>query len=273
MRSVSKRRAAAGLCLVLAGCLAVVQAGCDGGSRKAEGGREVRVAAAADLQFAFDELAADFARKNPGIKVTPTYGSSGNFYAQLCNEAPFDLYLSADIEYPRKLVEQGKALKESEFLYAVGHLVVWVPTASKLDVEQLGMRALADPAVKKIAIANPKHAPYGRAAEAALKKLGVYDEVKARLVLGENIAQAAQFAESGAADVGVIALSLALAPALRDKGRYGVVPLDAYPRLEQGGVILTWAKDRQAAQTLRDFLMSKEGRAVLKKYGFMLPGE
>jgi molybdate transport system substrate-binding protein len=140
-------------------------------------------------------------------------------------------------------------------------------------VEKLGVRALLDPGVRKIAIANPKHAPYGRAAEAALKKLEVYDQVKDRLVLGENVAQAAQFVETGAADAGVIALSLALAPTLREKGKYWEVPLDAYPRLEQGGVILSWARDRQAADALRAFVLGPEGKAVLRRYGFFLPGE
>jgi molybdate transport system substrate-binding protein len=248
-------------------------AGCSGGPGPQKPQREVRVAAAADLKFALDEVAGAFERQSPGIKVTPTYGSSGNFFAQLSNEAPFDLFLSADIDYPRKLVEQGKAARGSEFVYAVGHLVVWVPTGSKADVAKLGLRALLDPSVKKVAIANPQHAPYGRAAEAALKKLGVYDHVKDRLVLGDNVAQAAQFVESGAADAGVIALSLARAPTMRDRGRYAEVPLDAYPRLEQGGIILRWAKDREAAQALRDFLTGPEGRAVLDRYGFLLPGE
>src|SRR5262249_40754304 len=178
----------------------------------------VRVAAAADLKFALDEAAAEFRSKNPGIAVTVTYGSSGTLYAQLTQEAPFDLFLSADIDYPRKLIEQRKAVKESEFLYAVGHLVVWVPNGSKLDVDALGIRAVADPAVRKVAVANPRTAPYGRAAESALKTLGVYDRVKDRLVFGENIAQTAQFVEFGAADVGLIALSLALAPSMKDKG-------------------------------------------------------
>jgi molybdate transport system substrate-binding protein len=256
--------------------LLIGSSGCQGdrgqGLPGAGAEREVRVAAAADLRFAFDELAAEFQKKNPGIKVTVSYGSSGTFYAQLANHAPFDLYLSADLDYPRKLIDGGLAVKESEFVYAVGHLVVWVPNGSKLDVDKLGLKAVTDPSVKKLAIANPRHAPYGRAAEAALKKAGVYDAVKDRLVLGENIAQAAQFVESGAADVGILALSLALAPAMKDKGRYWTVPLDAYPRLEQGGVILSWAKDREAAQALRAFVTSKEGRGVLKQYGF-LPGE
>jgi molybdate transport system substrate-binding protein len=235
--------------------------------------REVTVAAASDLKFAFGDVAAAFERRHPDVAVKVTYGSSGNFFTQLSNEAPFDLYLSADMDYPRKLVEQDRAVKGSDFVYAVGQIVVWVPKSSKLDIEARGLRAVLDPAVKKVAIANPKHAPYGRAAEAALKHAGVYDAVKDRLVLGENIAQAAQFVESGAADVGVIALSLALAPAMRDKGRYWTVPLDAYPRLEQGGVILSWARDKDAARALRDFMTGDEARAILRRYGFRLPGE
>ena len=248
-------------------------AGCSGAKTPRAGEREVRVAAAADLKFAFDDVASEFQRKNPGIKVTATYGSSGNFFAQLSNKAPFDLFLSADIDYPRKLIDSGLAVKESEFMCAVGQIVVWAPNGSKLDLDKLGVQAVADPSVKKLAIANPKHAPYGRAAEAALKKFGLYDDVKDRLVLGDNIAQTAQFVESGSADVGIIALPLALGPAMKDKGRYWTVPLDAYPRLEQGGVILTWARDLEATQALRAFVTGEEGRVILKRYGFMLPGE
>jgi molybdate transport system substrate-binding protein len=258
-------------CLV-ATALACV-AGCGGQPSGDTAPREIRVAAAADLKFALDDAASAFMAKNPAIKVAGTYGSSGTLYAQLAQDAPFDLFLSADIDYPRKLIDQGKAAKETEFLYAVGHLVVWVPTSSKLDLDKLGIRAVADPSVKKVAIANPKTAPYGRAAEAALKKLGVYDAVKDRLVFGENIAQTAQFVDSGAADVGLIALSLALPPAMKDKGRYWPVPLDAYPRLEQGGVILTGAKDAEAAQEFRSFLTGADGRVILERYGFTRPGE
>jgi molybdate transport system substrate-binding protein len=239
----------------------------------AAGKHEVRVAAAADLKFALEEVVRAFREQHPDIDPKVTYGASGSFFAQLSNRAPFDLYLSADVEYPRKLVEQGLADKESAFLYAVGHLVVWVPRASPVDVEQRGVQALRDPAVRKVAIANPRTAPYGRGAEAALKSLGVYEDVKGKLVLSENIAQAAQFVQSGSADAGVIALSLALAPPMRDQGRYWEVPLDAYPRLEQGGVILSWAQDRQAAADLRTFLLGGDGRAILKRYGFVLPGE
>jgi molybdate transport system substrate-binding protein len=230
--------------------------------------REVAVAAAADLKFALGEVIAAFEKEQPRVKVKATYGSSGSFFAQLSNKAPFDVFLSADIEYPRKLIEQGLAAKETEFRYAVGQIVVWVPNASPLDVEKLGIQTLVAPSVRKVAIANPKHAPYGRAAEAAMKKLGVYDQVKDRLVLGENIAQAAQFVETGGADAGVLALSLAMAPQMRDKGRYWTVPLDAYPTLEQGGVILSWAKDREAADQFRSFVTGERGRQILKQFGF-----
>jgi molybdate transport system substrate-binding protein len=259
-----------GLALLLAVALAAL-AGCGRGPAPAEGKREVRVAAAADLKFALDDLITEFHREHRDIRVQVSYGASGNFFAQLSSKAPFDLFFSADVEYPRRLVEKGLAAKEDEFLYAVGHLAVWVPQKSSLDLERKGIRALLDPSVRKVAIANPRHAPYGRAAEAALKKLGVYDEIKGKIVQGENVAQAAQFVETGSADAGVIALSLALSPPMRKKGRHWEVPLDAYPRLEQGGIILSWAQDRQAAEALRDFVGGPGGKAVLKRYGFFLP--
>jgi molybdate transport system substrate-binding protein len=257
--------------VLLCGLALLAPAGCS--SAPSTKTREVSVAAAADLRFALDEVVAEFEKAHPDIKVTVTYGASGNFFAQLSNRAPFDMFFSADVEYPRQLVEEGLADKDSQFTYAVGHLVVWVPKGSPLDVEKLGAKALLDPSVRKVAIANPKHAPYGRAAEAALKSLGVYEQLKDRLVLGENVAQAAQFAESGSADAGVFALSLALAPALRDRGRYWEVPLDAYPRLEQGAVVLSWAKDRAAADALCTYVKGPDGRAVLLRFGFVLPGE
>jgi molybdate transport system substrate-binding protein len=246
-------------------------AGCTS-SRPADGGL-VRVAAAADLKFALEDAVHEFSGVRPDIQVKVTYGASGNFFAQLSHRAPFDMFLSADMEYPRKLMETGLADESSAFVYAVGHLVLWVPNSSPLDLDKFGVRAVLDPSVKKLAIANPRHAPYGRAAEAALKKLGLYDAVVDRLVFGENIAQTAHFVETGAADAGLLALSLALAPAMRPKGRSCNVPLDAYPRLEQGGVVLSWAADRGAADAFRDFLAGAAGKAVLRRYGFSLPGE
>ena len=274
----SPRRSLLG-CLILGACAAV--GGCGGteaitprGGRGPGGeARVVAVAAASDLKYALDEIAGDFRRSNPEVSLKIAYGSSGNFFAQLSNRAPFDIYFSADIDYPRKLIAAGLALKETEFSYAIGRIVVWVPAGSGLDVERLGIESLVDPSVRKIAIANPKHAPYGRAAVAAMRNLGVYERAEGRLVLGENISQTAQFVETGAADIGIIALSSAVSPAMKGKGRFWAVPLDAYPRLEQGGVVLSWARDKDAAMRLRDSVTRGEGRAVLKKYGFNLPGE
>jgi len=241
-----------------------------GGCGSPEARQRVSVAAAADLQFAFAEIVEAFGGQHPEIDVQVTYGSSGNFFAQLANRAPFDLYLSADIEYPWRLVAEGHAT--TEFRYAEGLIVIWIRNDSPLDVETLRERVLLEPSVRKIAIANPQHAPYGRAAMAALDSWGLREQIADRLVMGVNIAQAAQFVESGAADVGIIALSLAMAPAMRDEGRYWQVPLDAHPPIEQGGVVLRWAQSPEAAEALAEFLISDAGREILERYGFLLRG-
>jgi molybdate transport system substrate-binding protein len=223
------------------------------------------IAAAADLQFALADGVRQFHRQHPQTDLAINYGSSGNFYAQIRNGAPFDVFLSADIRYPRNLTQDGVAAG-SVFSYATGKIVVWVPASSRLDPAT----AVRDAAVRRIAIANPQHAPYGRAAEAALHSMGVYESVANKLVLGENISQTLQFVQTGAADVGIVALSLALAPNLRGQGRYWEVPVSAYPKIEQGGVIL---KDSPAAREFRDWLLSPSGRALLQQYGFSPPGD
>jgi molybdate transport system substrate-binding protein len=234
---------------------------------------ELSVAAASDLQFAFDDLAAEFRRQHPEIRVTTTYGSSGQFFAQISQRAPFDVFFSADLDYPKRLVEAGLASTEDVFPYARGRIVLWAPDGSPLDVERSGAKALLDPAARRVAIANPKFAPYGRAAEEALKSLEVYDAVKDRLVLGENIAQTTQFVESGAAEVGILSHALTLGPKLRGRGKSWLIPDDAYPPLRQGGVILSWARDRVAAERLRAFVLSEAGQTILRRYGFEAPGE
>ncbi len=233
----------------------------------------LRVAAAADLRYALDELVAAWTTAHPETPVEPTYGSSGSFFAQIGQGAPFDLFFSADVDYPRRLVEAGLADGSTLRLYAVGQLVVWVPRGSALDVEAVGPRVLADPSVRRVAIANPEHAPYGRAAMAALEHLGLLEVVGPKLVFGENVAQAAQFVDSGNADAGIIALSLARAPTLAGRGRFVLIPLDAYPRLEQGAVVLAETDRAAAARAVLDFVLGPEGRAVLDRYGFLLPGE
>ena len=232
--------------------------------------RPLSVAAAADLQFALPEVAAAFEKAHPDVDVAVTYGSSGAFYAQIRNGAPFDLFLSADESFPQKLVQEGLAVAGSSLRYSRGRLVLWVPRDSPIPLERLGVTALLDPRARKVAIANPRHAPYGQAAEAALAKLGLLDAVKPRLVYGENIAQTAQFVQSGAADIGILALSLAQAPALAGRGRSVEIPLDAYPPLEQGAVILSHTRDPAPAWAFRNFLRSPEGVAILKRYGFLV---
>lgn len=230
------------------------------------------VAAAADLKFAMDELVEEFQQAHPGTEVAVTYGSSGNFYAQIEQNAPFDLFFSADIDYPRRLAQKGYSLDEV-FLYAVGRIVIWAPNASKLNVERLGVAALEDASIQRVAVANPDHAPYGRAAVAALKKLGFYESVASKLVFGENIAQTAQFIQSGAADIGVIALSLAVAPQMKDTGTYWEIPLDAYPKMEQGGIVTRWSRNPEVARAFRAHVLGVHGREVLKRYGFFLPSQ
>jgi molybdate transport system substrate-binding protein len=241
----------------------------EGGVQSLRSGATVRVAAASDLKFALDEVAARLAGREPSIRVEPVYGSSGNFHTQLQQRAPFDLYLSADVEYPRDLVARGIGKRDDLFVYAVGRLVLWVPNRSTLAVAGEGMAALSG--ARRIAIANPRHAPYGRAAEAALRGAGLWDQIQSRLVFGENIAQAAQFVQVGAADAGLIARSLAVAPAMRDAGRYWDVPARAHPPLLQGGLVLPWASSPAAARLVRDFLLSEEGRQLLATNGFDFP--
>lgn len=232
---------------------------------------ELLIAAAADLNFAFKELVAEF-EKQTGAHVKLSLGSSGNFYSQIANGAPFDLYFSADIGYPKKLIEEGLAVPSSLYQYATGRIVLWVPKGSKLDVTK-GMEVLLDPSIKKIAIANPKHAPYGRAAVSAMGHFKVYDRLKDKFVLGENISQTAQFAQSGAADVGVIALSLALAPSVQASGTFWLIPQDAHPRIDQGATIVKSSKNQETGKKFLEFLRTPAARAVMKRYGFLLPGE
>jgi len=244
--------------LIICGCLTQVFAG------------EVSVAAASDLIFAFKEMTTAFEKKT-GNRVSLSLGSSGNFFAQISNGAPFDLYFSADIGYPKKLEEAGLAEPGTLYMYAVGRIVIWAPKGSPIDVGALGIKALQHPSVKKVAIANPKHAPYGRAAVAAMEHFKVSDGVKDKLVLGENISQTAQFIQTGGADIGIIALSLAVAPVMKETGTYWEAPIAADTRLEQGAVILKTAKDLKAARAFLDYIKSAEGATVFKRYGFFRP--
>jgi molybdate transport system substrate-binding protein len=234
-------------------------------------GATVRVAAAADLQFAMQEVVAQF-QKTSKAQITVSYGSSGNFYAQLQNGAPFDVFFSADMEYASKLDAAGLAEPGTLTKYALGKLVLWTSADAAVDITKDGWKALLDSRITKIAVANPEHAPYGRAAVAALHSAGIYDQVKSKLVYGENISQAAQFVQSGNAQAGLVALSLALAPAMKDGKRWEVPP-DAYPAIEQGAIVMKSATDKAAARAFLDFVMSPAGRDTLRKYGFSFQTE
>ena len=231
----------------------------------------VLVAAASDLQFVFPELIAQYETAHPGTKISPTYGSSGKFYEQIRKGAPFDLYLSADAEFPKKLIASGHGDEAGFFQYGIGKIVVWALKTSSLEVEKKGIGVTMDSSVQKIAIANPDHAPYGRAAVAALQKAGVYESVKDRFVLGENVVQAAQFVETGAAEVGVIGLSLALAPQLQARGKYSEISADLYPKLEQAGLVISKSRNADEARKFKAFLQSDSSRVILTKFGFSLP--
>jgi molybdate transport system substrate-binding protein len=229
--------------------------------------KEIRVAAAADLKSAMAELAGQF-EKHTGTNVHVTYGSSGNFFSQLQNGAPFDLFFSADIEYPKRLEAAGLVEPGQRYEYGVGRIVMWTPADAKVDVTLGRWNALLDARVEKIAIANPEHAPYGRAAVAALEKAGIYEQVKGKLVYGENISQAAQFVQSGNAQAGIIALSLAISPPMKD-GKRWEIPAEMHPPIEQGAVVLRNAKNKEAARAFLEFVRTREGLAILEKYGFV----
>jgi molybdate transport system substrate-binding protein len=228
----------------------------------------LRIAAASDLQFALPDLAAEY-EKQTGVKLAITYGSSGNFFAQIQNGAPFDVFLSADVSYPHKLVVAQLADVSSLEIYAVGHLVLWLPPDSPLDPSG-GLKILLDPRIQKIAIANPDHAPYGRAAVAVLRDAGLYDQLKPKLVFGENISQAAQFVQSGSAQAGLLAHSVTFSPAMKS-GKFWSIPADKYPTVEQAAVLLTASSNKQAAMSFLAFLKTPTARATLERYGFSLP--
>jgi molybdate transport system substrate-binding protein len=243
-------------------CLSVV-------GQTAHAGEKITIAAAADLKFALDEIVVLFNKEHPTDRVETIYGSSGKFQTQIRQGAPFDLYFSADIAYPRALRAEGFAASEVQ-PYARGRIVLWSPSR---DAARMTLADLADPAIRKIAIANPKHAPYGKRAEEALKASGVWEKVEAKLVYGENVAQAAQFVQTGNAQAGIVALSLALSPELAKQGSYALIPDKLHQPLEQGFIVTKRAVDNPLAQAFARFMAGQEARAIMSRYGFVLPGK
>jgi molybdate transport system substrate-binding protein len=229
----------------------------------------LRIAAASDLQAVLPALVTPF-EKQSGRKLSLTFGSSGNFFTQIQNGAPFDVFMSADVDYPRQLEQAGQAERGSLYAYATGHLVLWTRNDSGIDIRR-GLAALTDAKIKHIAVANPQHAPYGRAAMAALRHEGLYDRIQAKFVLGENISQTAQFAQSGGAEVGVLSLSLAFSPALKNSGLYVEIPEAWYPAIEQAAIIVSSSKEKTLARQFLDYLKRPETVRMLQSFGFGLP--
>lgn len=230
---------------------------------------KLTIAAAADLKFALDEISMPFKQAHPGDTLDIVYGSSGKFSAQIQQGAPFDLFFSADIAFARELVDKGFAASAVQ-PYALGRIVLW---SASLDARKLTLQSLVDAKISRIAIANPQHAPYGKRAEEALRASGLWEKVSAKLVYGENIANTAQFVQSGSAQVGIIALSLALSPALSAQGGYYLIPDTLHAPLEQGFILTKRAASNRLAQQFAAHLRSPAARAVLRKYGFGWPGE
>ena len=255
MISIPRRPLALAAALLLHACLASAQT--------------LTIAAASDLQAVLPTLAQQFQRET-GHAVSTAFGSSGNFFTQIQNGAPFDLFFSADVDYPRQLEAARLAEPGSLYEYAAGQIVLWARKDSGLDLAR-GLDVLSDSAVKKISIANPDHAPYGRAAVAALRRGALYDRVKAKLVLGENISQAAQFVQSGAADVGIVALSLTLTGEARSIGISHEIPPSMYPPIDQAAVIVRASKNKDLARQFLTFLRKPDVVRTLEDYGFRRP--
>ncbi len=233
------------------------------------GAEPVAIAAASDLVFCLDALHGEFRRLHPDVTLRLSTGSSGNFFAQIKQGAPYDVFLSADLLYPRELIAAGLAEPTSLTPYAIGRLVVWT-TRPDLEVTDLAT-VVRHSLVRKFAIANPAHAPYGRAAREALESQGSWAAAGPKLVLGENIAQTAQFIQTGNAEAGIIALSLVLAPNLKGVGRWSLLPAEFHAPLEQGAVLTKRGSARPEAARYLEFLRSAEARAVFERFGFQLP--
>lgn len=231
--------------------------------------QEITVAAAADLRPALEEIASHF-QSASGIKLHPIYASSGDLFHQIENGAPFDVFLSANAAYPRKLDQDGLTVSGTYFEYAQGKIVLIVPSDSPLDVSA-GLEALVKPEVKKIAIADPAHAPYGAAAVEALRAENLYEQTAPKLVMGENISQTASFVFSGAADAGIVALSLVKDAPANLQIRYAEIPARDYAPILQACVVLRSSKKQTAASKFESYLRSDEAARILRSFGFDIP--
>ena len=231
----------------------------------------VAIAAAGDLRGALEELKTGFEAGHPGIQLQLSFGASGSLTAQIQQGAPFDVFLSADEGFPQQLQKAGLVAKDGLFSYTTGRLTLWLRKDLNLDPAKDGWQVLFSPGIQKIATANPVVAPYGRAAEAALRHAGIYDQVKPRLVFADNIAQAAQFLQAGTAEAGLISTTQANNPVLRTAGVLWAVPADAFPPLRQAGVILQRSQCQAQAEAFRAYLTGPQGQALLARHGYSKP--
>jgi len=245
--------------------LALVMVSSLGQAVAAEG--QLTIAAASDLKFALSEIVDNFTQQNPSDQIDIVYGSSGKFRTQIEQGAPYDIYFSADIAYPRALAAKGLAASEV-MPYAIGRLVLWSAT---LDATKLTLASLTDARVRHIAIANPSHAPYGQRASEALHALGLWEQLEPKLVYGDNIAHTAQLVQSGNAEAGLIALSLAINPVLSEQGGYWLIPSDLHDPLLQGYIITSHGRNNELAKRFVACLQTEAVRAVMARYGFTLP--
>jgi molybdate transport system substrate-binding protein len=229
------------------------------------------VAAAGDLRGVLEELKAGFEAGHPGARLELSFGASGSLTAQIQQGAPFDLFLSADEGFPAQLQKAGLTDPQGPFRYTTGSLVLWVRKDLGLDPVRSGWKVLTDPSVRKVSMANPQTAPYGRAAEAALRQVGSYPAVQPKLVFADNIAQAAQFLQAGAAEAGLISQAQANNPVLRDAGLAWTVPADTYPPLRQAGVILKRCAAPELARAFQAYLVGPEGQALFARHGYSRP--
>lgn len=227
------------------------------------------VAAAADLSYCIDELGAAFTKQVPQAQVKVSTGASGNFYGQIRHGAPFDVFLSADMDYPAQLGRDGAAVAATLTPYAIGRIVLWTLDA-RFDVKQ-GMRVFDDARLTRVAIANPAVAPYGRAAKAALEAAGKWPALQPKLVIGENVAQAVQFVQTGNAQIGIVSLASVVSPRLKGQGSYHLVPEAGLAPITQGAIVTAHGKDKPLAKLFVQFLSSPAARDILQRHGFGLP--
>jgi molybdate transport system substrate-binding protein len=228
--------------------------------------QELKIAAASDLTLALEKVGTAF-KKQTGIQLKVSYGSSGRFFSEIRNGASYDVFLSADRDYPDTLEGSGKT-DQGTTVYAQGRLVVWIASRAALDPSSNNLDVLSSSRISKIAIANPEHAPYGRAAVAAMSHFKIYDRVKSKLVQGESVSQAAQFAESGNADAAMIPMALALGDTLKKTGHYAIVAPESYPPLLQAAVVLRSSQNKPEAHRFVEFLRSSTAQKILLESGF-----